>query len=70
MLVKLGHEKVQLKPGKISPKNLMPRQRSAQNPNDWATSDEVQSAKVGIFQQVGHFFTLLSNITHFFVKNC
>ena len=47
--------------GKISQKNLMPGQQSAQNPNDRASFHELQSAKIGIFQQVGHLF-------HSFIK--
>ena len=47
----------------------MPGQKSAQKPNDRASFHELKSAKIGIFQQVGHFFTRLSNITHF-VENC
>ena len=47
----------------------MPGQKSAQKPNDWASFHKLLSAKIGSFQQVAHFFTLLSNITHFFVKN-
>ena len=54
----------------VSPKNLMPGQKSAQKPNDWASFHDFWSAKLENFQQVGHFLTLLSNITHFFVKNC
>ena len=48
----------------------MPRQKSAPKPNDGASFHELKSAKIGIFQQVGHFFTLLSNIAHYLVKNC
>ena len=40
----------------------MPGQNNAPKPND--------AASFGIFQQVGHCFTLSSNIAHFFVKNC
>ena len=58
------------RPGKISQENLMPRQKSAPKPNDGASFHELKSAKIGIFQQVGHFFTLLSNIAHYLVKNC
>ena len=49
------------RPGKISPKNLMPRQKGAQKPNDWASFHEPQSAKIEIFQLVGHLF-------HSFIK--
>ena len=59
-----------LRPGKISPKNLMPRQKSAQKPNDRASFHDFESAKIENFDQAGHFFTLLSIITHFLVKNC
>ena len=43
---------------------------SVQKPNDWASFHDFWSAKLENFQQVGHFLTLLSNITHFLVKNC
>ena len=33
------------RPGKICPKNLMPTQKSAQKPNDQASSHELASAK-------------------------
>ena len=44
------------RPGKISPKNLMPGQQDAQKPNDQASFHELSSAKIGNFQQIGHFF--------------
>ena len=34
----------------------MPGQKSAQKPNDRASFHELQSAKIGNFQQVGSFF--------------
>ena len=40
----------------ISPQNLMPGQKSAQKPNDWASFHDSWSAKLENFQQVGHFF--------------
>ena len=54
------------RPGKISPKILMPGQKRAQKPNDRASFHELQSAKIGNFEQVGCFFikyyTFLSKI--------
>ena len=52
------------RPGKISPKNLMPRQKV---PKNLMTGQVFMSAKIENFQQVGDFFTLLHI---FFVKNC
>ena len=39
----------------------MPGQKSAQKLNEWASFHELQSAKIGIFRQVGQFF-------HSFIK--
>ena len=56
------------RPGKISPKNLMPGQKSAQKPNDWEVFMNFRVPKTGIFHQVKVTFSLLSNITHFCQK--
>ena len=56
--------------GKISQKNLMPGQKSAQKPDDWASFHDFQSAKIENFQQVGHFFHSFINYYTFSVKNC
>ena len=57
------------RPGKISPKNLMPGQNSALKPDDREVFMNFKSAKTRIFHQVKvTFFTLLSNITHFCQK--
>ena len=56
---------------KFPQKNLMPRQKSAQKPNDWEGFHELQSAKIGNFQQVGHIFHSFNEYyTFFFIKNC
>ena len=47
---------------KFPKKNLMPGQKSAQKPNDWASFHDFQSAKLKTF------FTLLSIITLFCQK--
>ena len=58
------------RPGKISPKKLMPGQKSAQKPNDQASFHELQSAKIGNFQQVGHFLSNVTvSLTHFLSKS-
>ena len=47
----------------------MPGQKSAQKPNHWASFHELYSAKIGIFQQVGHFFHSIIKYCTLFVKN-
>ena len=39
------------RPGKISPKNLMPGQKSAQKPNDWARFLDFRVPKLKIFSK-------------------
>ena len=56
----------------ISPKSLMPGQKSAQKPNDWASFHDfqLQSAKLENFQQVSHFLHSFIKYYTFLVKNC
>ena len=41
MDVQRVHACTKPRPGKISPKNLMPRQKGVQKPNDWASFHEL-----------------------------
>ena len=56
-------------PGKISPKHLIPRQKSALKPiTGKFFMHELQSEKSEFFGKKATFFTLLSNFTHFIIK--
>ena len=58
------------RPGKISPKNLMPGQKSVQKPNDWEVFMNFRVPKLEFFIKLRSLFSLFYQILHIFVKNC
>ena len=55
-------------PGKISQKNLMPGQKSAQKPNDWASSHELRVRKLEFFIKLRSLFSLVYQLLHIFCQ--
>ena len=58
------------RPGKISPKNLMPGQKSVQKPNDCEVFMNFRVPKLEFFIKLRSLFSLFYQILHIFVKNC